>query len=69
MTKSMENRRKELIARGQTLAEVKIQIGFFQGNYFLPQSFSIAMIPLDHVLRKYAWGYKFSKPQENICHF
>ena len=49
----MENWNVELIARGQTLAEVKIQRGILKGDKILPLLFVIAMKSLKYVLKKY----------------
>ena len=58
----------ELTAGGRSLAETKIQKGIFQGNALLPLLFIIAMMPLNHILRKYIAGYKLSGSQEKINH-
>ena len=49
-------------------AETKIQRGIFQGEALSPLLFIIAMMPLNHVLRKCAAGYKLSRSQEKINH-
>ena len=54
----------ELTARGRSLAEAKIQRGIFQGEALSPLLFIIAMMPLNHILRKKAVGYKLSRSQE-----
>ena len=56
----------ELTTGGQSLAEVKIQRGIFQGDALSPLLFVIAMMPLNHILRKCTAGYKLSKSQEKI---
>ena len=43
----------ELTAGGKSLAEVKILSGIFQGDALSSLLFVIAMILLDHILRKY----------------
>ena len=48
------------------MAEVKILSGIFQGDALSPLLFLIAMIPLNHILRKCTAGYKLSKLQEKI---
>ena len=63
--KTIETWRVELIA---SLAEVKIQRGIFQGDTLLPFLFVIAMMPLNHKLRKCSGRYKLSKSQEKINH-
>ena len=58
----------ELTAEGRSLAEVKIQRGIFPGDALLPLVFVIAMMPLNHILKKCRAGYKLSKSQETINH-
>ena len=53
--------RVELTAEGRSLAETKIQRGIFL-------SFIIAMMPLNHILRKCTAGYKLTRSQEKINH-
>ena len=45
-----------------------IQRGIFQGDTQSPLLFIIAMMPLDHILRKCTAGYKLSRSQEKINH-
>ena len=52
ITDAMENWKVELTAKRKTLAEVKIQRAIFQGDMLLPLLFVIAMILLNHTLRK-----------------
>ena len=54
-----------MTAGGKNFAEAKTQRGIFQGDAQSPFVLIIAMIPLNHILRKYTVGYKLSKPQEN----
>ena len=54
--KTMQTWRMELTARGRSLAESKIQRGIFQGDALSPLLFIIAMIPLNHILRKCTAG-------------
>ena len=64
----MMNRKMELIAGGKTLTEVTIPGGIFQGDVLSSLLFIIAMMPLNHILRKYASGYNFTKSEEKINH-
>ena len=64
--KNMQTWRVELTAGGRSFAEVKIQRGIFQGDALSPLLFVIAMMPLNHILRKCTAGYKLSKSQEKI---
>ena len=66
--KAMQTWRVELTAGGKSLTEVKIQRGIFQGFALSPLLFVIAMMPLNHILRKYTAGYNLSKSQEKINH-
>ncbi len=61
----MKNCRVELTAGGKSLAETKIQRGIFQGDALSPLLFKIAMMPLNHILRKCTAGYKL-KNQDKI---
>ena len=61
---TMKTWRVELTAEGRSIAETKIQRGIFQGDSL----FIIAMMPLNHILRKWAAGYKLSRSQEKINH-
>ena len=45
-----------------------IQRGIFHGDRLSPLLFIIAMMPLNHILRKCTAGYKFSRSQEKINH-
>ena len=65
---TMKTRREELTAGGRSIAETKIQSGISQGDALSPLLFIIAMMPLNHILRKYADGYKLSRSQEKINH-
>ena len=64
--KTLKYWRVELTAGGKGLAETKIQKGIFQGDTRSPLLFIIAMMPLNHILRKCTAGYKLSKSQEKI---
>ena len=64
--KNMKNWRVELTVGGKSLTEVEIQIEIFQRDTLSPLQFLNAMMPLNHILRKYTSGYKLSKLQEKI---
>ena len=66
--KTMKTCRVELTAGGRSLAEAKIQRDIFQGAALSPLLFIIAMMPLNHILRKCSARYKFCRSQENINH-
>ena len=65
--KTMKTWRVELTVR-RRLAEGKILRGIFPGDALSPLLFIIAMMPLDHILRKCTAGYKLSRSQEEINH-
>ena len=64
----MKNWRVELTAGGKSLAEKKIQRGIFQGDELSALLFIIAMMPLNHILRKCTARYKLRRLQEKINH-
>ena len=66
--KNMKNWRVELTAEGKIWAETKIQRGIFQRDALSLLLFIIAMMPLNHILRKCTAGYKLSRSQEKINH-
>ena len=65
---TMKTWRVELTAGGRSIVKTKIQRGIFQGDALSPLLFIIAMMPLNHILRKWTAGYKFSTSQEKINH-
>ena len=62
--KNMKPWRVELIAGERILAETKIQRGIFEGYALSP--LIIAMMPLNHILRKCTAGYTLGRSQEKI---
>ena len=66
--KTMKTWRVKLIAGGRRLAEAKIQRGIFQRDALSPLLFIIAMMPLNHILRKCTAGYKLNRSQEKVNH-
>ena len=59
----------ELTPGGKSLAEENINRGIFQGDAVSPLLFVIAMMTLNHNLRKCTAGYTLSKSQEKIKNF
>ena len=62
----MKNLKVEMTAGGKSLAEVKTQGGIFQRNVLSPLLFVIAIMPINHLLRKCTGEYKLSKSRETI---
>ena len=65
---TMKTWRVELTAGGRSIAKTKIQRRIFQGDTLSPLLFIIAMMPLNHILRKCTARYKLSRLQEKINH-
>ena len=65
---SMKSWKVELSSGKETLAEVNIRRGIFQGDSFSPLLFVIALIPLTLILRKCKNGYNFSRTKDKINH-
>ena len=66
--KAMKTWKVEQKAGGGILAEAKVQRGIFQGDVLLPLLFIVAMMPLNHILRKCTARYKLSRSKESINH-
>ena len=66
--KTMKTWGVELRAEGKSFAAIKTQRGIFQGDALSPLLFVIAMMLLNHILRKSTVGYKLSKYKEKINH-
>ena len=64
----METFRVELTSRRISLAEAMIQRGIFQGDALSTLLLVIAMMLLNHILRKCTGSYKLSNSQEKINH-
>ena len=62
--KTMKTWRVELTPGGRSLPETKIQRVIFQGDALSPLLFIIAMMPLNHILKRCTDGYKLSRSQE-----
>ena len=58
--------RVKLTAGGKSLVEAKIQRGIFLGDALPPLLFGIAIMPLNHILRKCTVGYRLSKSRGKI---
>ena len=53
IVKAMENWREELVARGQTFAEIKIRKGIFQKDSSFSLLFVKSMMELNYILRNF----------------
>ena len=62
--KTIKTWKVELTAGGRIFAETKIQRVIFQGDALSPTLFIIAMMQLNHILKKFTAGYKLSRLQE-----
>ena len=66
--KTMKTCKVELTVRERSLVEAKVHRGIYQGDNLSPLLFISAMMPFNHILRKYTAGYKLSRYQEKINH-
>ena len=66
--KTLKTWSMELTVGGRNLTEVKIQRCIFQGDALSPLLFVIAMVSLNHILRKCSAKYKLSRSQVKINH-
>ena len=66
--KTMKTWWVKLTTEGKRKAEAKIQSRIFQGDALSPLLFIIAMMPLNHILRKCTAGYKLRRSQEKVNH-
>ena len=64
--KTMKMWRVEMTAGGISLSEAKVQRGIFQGDTLSPLLFIIAMMLLNHLLRKCTAGYKQTKKDQSL---
>ncbi|CAB4018161.1 Hypothetical predicted protein, partial [Paramuricea clavata] len=65
---SMENWKTELTSSGESLGNVNIRRGIFQGDSLSPLIFVMCMIPLSLILRKEKVGYEFPGKELKINH-
>ena len=65
---SMANWKTELFVYGQSLGQVNIKRGIFQGDSLSPLLFVLCMIPLTLLLRQTKAGYQFKGRHEKINH-
>ena len=68
LSNSMKRWKVELMSGGQTLGEVNIRRGIFQGDSLSPVSLVMALIPLSEILRKIKMGYSLGKDRGKINH-
>ena len=64
--KNMKTWKIKLTDGGRSLDEAKVQRCIFQGDSLSQLLFIIAMMPLNHILRKCTARYKLGKSQEKI---
>ena len=63
---SMKNWRTTLMSNGQSLGDVNIRRGIFQGDSLSPLLFVVCLIPLSVILRKTKGKYQLGKEGESI---
>jgi hypothetical protein len=64
----MKTWRVELTSGGETLGEVKIRRGIFQGDSLSPLLFVLTLIPMTMVLNTTRTGYQLGKNRGHIDH-
>ena len=64
----MANWKTELFVYGQSLGQVNIKRGIFQGDSLSPLLFMLCMIALTLLLRQTKAGYQFKGRHEEINH-
>ena len=65
---SMMKWKTELSACGESVGEVNIRRGIFQGDSLSPLLFVLCVAPLSLILRKVKAGYEFQGHKEKINH-
>ena len=68
LRKSMRSWEVELKCGNESLGNVNMRRGIFQGDSLSPFLFVIALIPLTYILRKSRPGYEFAKNREKTNH-
>ena len=68
MSDSMRSWKLELTSSGESLGDVDIQRGIFQGDSLSPLLFVLCMIPLTLTLRKVAASYEWGNKEFRINH-
>ena len=68
LEKAMKSWRVQLTCNTETIGEVEIKRGIFQGDSLSPLLFVIAMIPLTRILRKAKPGYEMTTEKTKVNH-
>ena len=68
MSDSMRSWKLELTSSGESLGDVDIQRGIFQGDSLSPLLFVLCMIPLTLILRKVTASYEWGNKEFRINH-
>ena len=64
----MKSWRVELISGEENLAEANIRQGIFQGDSLSPLVFVVCLLPLTHILKDNAPGYRFASNRQKVNH-
>ena len=68
LAECMKSWQVELISGEESLGEVNIRRGIFQGDSFSPLLFAVCLLPLMHILRDTALGYHFASDGQKVNH-
>ena len=69
LKKSMQQWMLALTSNGESLGDVDVKGGVFQGDSLLPLLFVLSMVPLSLILRKVNTNYEWRNKEYKLNHF